>query len=67
MLSKFEIEDALSELEDGDTTKAIEVLKHLLDKGNFYADMCDCDTDAKDNCEDCTCGLAMFLESFNYE
>jgi hypothetical protein len=23
-----------------------------------YVDLCDCDPDAKDNCEDCTCGLA---------
>ena len=25
---------------------------------DHYVDLCDCDTDAKDNCEDCTCGLA---------
>lgn len=24
----------------------------------FFRDLCDCDTDAKDNCELCTCGLA---------
>jgi hypothetical protein len=23
-----------------------------------YVDLCDCDPGAKDNCEDCTCGLA---------
>jgi hypothetical protein len=23
-----------------------------------YVDLCDCDPDAKDNCENCTCGLA---------
>lgn len=65
MISKAEIEEALSYLEDNDTTKAIEVLKYLLDKGNYYTDLCDCDFDAKDNCEDCTCGLAIFLQSFN--
>lgn len=62
MLSKYQIENALSELEDGETTEAIEVLKYLLNNGKFYIDMCDCDIDAKDNCEDCTCGLAHFLE-----
>lgn len=61
MISKAEIEIALSELEDDEPTSAIEILKYLLNKGNFIIDMCDCDFDAKDNCEDCTCGLAHFL------
>jgi len=61
MISKSEIEIALSELEDGEQTSAIEILKYLLDKGNFIIDMCDCDIDAKDECEDCTCGMAHFL------
>ena len=62
MLSKYDLENALSELEDGDATEAIEVLKYLLDKGSFIVDICDCDIEAKDNCEDCTCGLAHFLD-----
>lgn len=61
MISKAEIEIALSELEDDEPTSAIEILKYLLNKGNFIIDMCDCDFDAKDECEDCTCGMAHFL------
>lgn len=62
MISKSEIENALSELEDGETTSAIEILKYLLNNGNFIIDLCDCDFDAKDECEDCTCGLAHWLD-----
>lgn len=61
MISKAEIEIALSELEDDEPNSAIEILKYLLNKGNFIIDMCDCDFDAKDECEDCTCGMAHFL------
>lgn len=61
MISKAEIRNALSELEDGEPTSAIEILKYLLNKGDFIIDLCDCDFDAKDECEDCTCGMAHFL------
>ena len=40
---------------DGDGVNAsVEILNHF----GWEQDMCDCDLDAKDECELCTCGLA---------
>jgi hypothetical protein len=64
MISLSDVKIAISELQDNDETAnslAVEILEYLVKNGNWYTDLCDCDFDAKDNCEDCTCGLAQFL------
>lgn len=67
MISKAEIESAMADLHEGDIEEALSILGHLLENGDFYDDMCDCDFDAKDNCELCTCGGAQFLMGFKEE
>jgi hypothetical protein len=67
MISKADIEKAMEDLHEGDIEEALSILGELLEHGDFYVDFCDCDIDAKDNCEDCTCGLAHFLVGFKDE
>lgn len=61
LISKADIERAMSELQDGVVEEALSILGELLESGDFIDDMCDCDFDAKDNCELCDCGEAQFL------
>lgn len=37
-------------------------LKTYYRDNKVFVDFCDCDVDAKDNCEDCECGLAWIEE-----
>lgn len=64
MLSKAEIEAAIMDLKEGEPEEALRILESLLDEGDYFDDICDCDFDAKDNCESCTCGAAQFLIGF---
>ena len=63
-ITKHLIREALLDLKEGERLLADEILEALLRDGSFNDDMCDCDTDAKDNGELCDCGLAQYL---NYE
>lgn len=66
-ISRSDIKTAMGELHDGDIEEALSILGYLLEKGDFYSDICDCDIDAKDNCEDCDCGEAQFLQGLKKE
>lgn len=61
MLTKLDIVNAMEDLHEGDIEEALSVLGFILENGKFIDDMCDCDIDAKDNGELCTCGEAQFL------
>lgn len=61
MINKADIENAMKDLHEGDIEEALSILGYLLENGKFLDDMCDCDIDAKDNGELCTCGEAQFL------
>ena len=61
LISKADIQRAMIDLHEGDIEEALSILGELLDRGDFIDDMCDCDFDAKDNCELCDCGEAQFL------
>ncbi len=61
MLTLNQIRDAYDEAVDKKAEQAVAVLQHILDSNLWFTDICDCDIDAKDECEDCTCGEAIFL------
>jgi hypothetical protein len=61
LISKNDIDTAIQDLHDGDIEEALSILAYMLEKGDFFNDICDCDLDAKDNCEVCSCGLAQFF------
>lgn len=62
MLTLNQIRDAYDEAVDKKAEQAVAVLQHILDSNLWFTDICDCDIDAKDECEDCTCGEAIFLD-----
>lgn len=61
LISKADIHRAMNDLHEGDIDEALSILGELLERGDFIDDMCDCDFDAKNNCELCDCGEAQFL------
>lgn len=47
----------------GSDLTVVNAARVSMDKeSEWYVDLCDCDIDAKDNCEDCTCGEAWYLK-----
>lgn len=61
MLTLNQVKDAYDEAVDKKAELSVAVLQQILDSDNWFTDICDCDIDAKDECEDCTCGEAIFL------
>ena len=65
MLTLNQVKDAYNEAVDKKAEQAVAVLQHILDSDLWFTDICDCDIDAKDECEDCTCGEAIFLNLYD--
>lgn len=62
MLTLNQVRDAYDEAVNKKAEKAVAILQHILDSDLWFTDICDCDIDAKDECEDCTCGEAIYLD-----
>lgn len=53
-------------LENADMCHPLVVALDMLNN-EWIPDLCDCDLDAKDNCELCTCGLSGFWQQIDYD
>lgn len=65
MITLNQIKDAYDEAISKKAELSVAILQHIIDSDLWFTDICDCDIDAKDECEDCTCGEAIFLNLNN--